>query len=425
VKIFAPWMVIKMLRLGDGQGTVGTMSASKSKRQGRRIGWFLLLIAAIAVAVAYSGITTRHEQEAALTKETLARALPTVDVVLPKRGTGPQEIVLPGEIQAWYTAPILARVNGYVKMWYKDYGAKVKAGDLLAEIDTPDLDQQFDQAKADLATAQANLELAEITTKRWNALRSSNSVSQQSADEKVGEANARKAEVEAAKAKVGHLQALESFKRIIAPFEGTVTVRNVDVGALVSATPSGNSRDLQELFEVADVRKVRVYVQVPQAFAAQLSPGLKADLKLSQYPDRVFEADLATTSNAIVEKSRSLLVELHADNKDGLLQPGSFVEVDFKLPPNPDTLRLPSTALIFRGLHPEVATVGDNGRIVLNRVQIGRNLGDEIEILSGLTLTDRVVKNPSDSVADGDEVKISGKGDDVLARGQADKKEGK
>jgi RND family efflux transporter MFP subunit len=382
------------------------MSSQTPKRLARKVAWLLGFLAIVAIAVAYFGITNRENQEKKLTQQTLAQAIPTVDVVLPERGTVPQELVLPGEIQAWYTAPILARVNGYVKMWYKDIGAHVKAGDLLAEIDTPDLDQQLEQAKADLATAKARLDLAEITTKRWNALRSSDAVSQQSADEKAGEATARKAEVEAAKAKVGHLDAMEDFKKIAAPFDGVVTVRNIDVGALVSATPSGNSHELQQLFEVSDVHEVRIYVQVPQAFAAQLHAGLKADLKLSQYPDRVFNADVATTSHAIAQKSRSLLVELHTDNKDELLQPGSFVEVHFQLPPNENLLRVPTSALIFRGLHPEVAIVGADGKILLKQVGVGRDLGTEVEILSGLSPSDRAVKSPSDSIANGDVVKI-------------------
>ncbi len=370
--------------------------------------WQLGFLAIVAAVVACLGIANRENNGKQLTQQTLAQAIPTVEVVLPERGTVPQELLLPGEIQAWYTASILARVNGYVKMWYKDIGAQVKAGDLLAQIDTPDLDQQLEQAKGDLATAKANLDLAEITAKRWNALRTSDAVSQQSADEKAGEAAARKAQVEAAKARVGRLEAMESFKKIAAPFDGVVTVRNIDVGALVSATPSGTAHELQELFEVADIHELRVYVQVPQAFAARLSAGLKADLKLSQYPDRVFKADVATTSNAITQKSRSLLVELHTNNEAGLLQPGSFVEVHFQLPPNENLLRVPTSALIFRGLHPQVATLGTDGRILLKRVEVGRDLGTEVEILSGLSPSDRVVKSPSDSIANGDVVKIVG-----------------
>lgn len=372
------------------------MSSEKPKTLGRKVVWQLGFLAVVAIVVAYFGITSRENKEKQLTQQTLARAVPTVDVVSPERGTVPQELVLPGEIQAWYTAPILARVNGYVRMWYKDYGAEVKAGDLLAEIDTPDLDEQLEQAKGNLAKSQANLALAEITAKRWNALRSSDAVSQQAADEKVGEENARKAEVTAAQANVARLRAMEDFKKITAPFDGVVTVRNIDVGALVSATPSGNTHELQELFQVSDIHKLRVYVQVPQAFAAQLSPGLQADMKLSQYPDRVFKADVATTSKAITQRSRSLLVELHSENKDELLQPGSFVEVHFQLPPNENFLRLPTSALIFRGSQSEVATVGADGKIVLKPVKVGRDLGMEVEILSGLSPSDRVVKSPSE-----------------------------
>jgi RND family efflux transporter MFP subunit len=390
-----------------GKGTARSMSSLKPKRSGRKVALFLGALAIVAAAVAYFGIAGREDQAAKLKQQTLVQSRPSVDVVLAERGTGPQELVLPGDIQAWYTAPILARVSGYVKMWHKDIGARVKAGELLAEIDTPDLDQQLEQARGDLATARAKLELAEITAKRWNALRSSDAVSQQSADEKAGEANAHKSEVEAAKARVGRLEAMENFKMIVAPFDGVVTVRNVDVGALVSATPSGNSHELQQLFEVSDVHKLRVYVQVPQAFAARLSPGLKAELKLSQFPDRVFPADLATTSNAISAKARTLLVELHCDNKDGVLQPGSFVEVHFKLPTNDSVLRVPTTALIFRGLYPEVAVVGADNKIILKRVEVGRDLGTDVEISSGLSPTDRVVRSPSDSIANGDEVKIS------------------
>jgi RND family efflux transporter MFP subunit len=394
------------------------MSSAQPKRLGRRVVLFLAVLAIVAVAVAYVGVSDREKHETNLTQQTLAQAVPTVDVVTPQAGTGPRELVLPGEIQAWYTAPILARVNGYVKAWYKDYGAEVKAGDVLAEIDTPDLDQQYDQAKADLETAKANLSLAEVTAKRWESLRSSDAVSQQSADEKSGEAAARKAQVEAAKAKVGHLQAMEAFKKIVAPFDGVVTVRNIDVGALVSSTPAGNTHELQELFEVSDVHEVRVYVQVPQAFAAKLSAGLTADLKLPQYPERVFMAKVATTSNAINQKSRSLLVELHSDNKDRLLQPGSFVEVHFKLPPNSNVLRLPTTALIFRGLHPEVATVGPDDKVVLKQVEVGQDLGTEVEITSGVSPDDRVVKSPSDSIANGDEVRPSGDKEHKVASGQ-------
>ncbi len=375
-----------------------------SARLGRKVVAGLSLAGLAAIIVAFLGISSRQKSEADLTRWTNAQAIPTVEIVSPARGVGRQQLVLPGNVEAWYQAPIYARVNGYVKMWYKDIGAKVKAGELLAEIDTPDLDQQYEQAKGELAKAQANEALAELTAKRWEAMRAQNAVSQQNADEKVGDYNASKAEVSAAQADVARLAALEGFKRIIAPFDGVVTSRNIDVGALVNSTPTGPLA----LFQVADIRRMRIYVSVPQSFSGELHVGMTAELKLPQYPGRSFAATLATTSNAIVQKDRSLLVELHRDNSDGILQPGSFVEVHFELPANDEVLRLPASALIFRSNQPEVATVGADDRVRLIPIEVGRDLGTEVEVLSGLTTNDRVIKAPWDSIADGDEVNIAG-----------------
>ncbi len=377
---------------------------SDSKKLGRTVMWRLGLFGLVAIGVAMFGITNREKSVADLTQQTRALAIPTVAVVMPKRGVGPQELVLPGDVEAWYQAPIYARVNGYVKMWYKDIGAKVKAGELLAEIDTPDLDQQYEQAKGELAKAQANEALAELTSKRWEAMRVTNAVSQQNADEKVGEYNASKAEVAAASANVAKLSALEGFKKIISPFDGIVTARNIDVGALVTSTPTSPLA----LFEVADIHEMRIYVSVPQSYSAELQVGMTAELKLPQYPDRSFRATLATTSNAISQKARSLLVELHRDNKDGVLQPGSFVEVHFELPANTEVLRIPASALIFRKNQPEVATVGPDDKVAMKPVEVGRDLGTEVEVLSGFSTSDRIVGSPSDSIADGDEVRIAG-----------------
>ncbi len=375
-----------------------------SARLGRKVVAGLSLAGLAAIIVAFLGISSRQKSEADLTRWTNAQAIPTVEIVSPARGVGRQQLILPGNVEAWYQAPIYARVNGYVKMWYKDIGAKVKAGELLAEIDTPDLDQQYEQAKGELAKAQANEALAELTAKRWEAMRAQNAVSQQNADEKVGDYNASKAEVSAAQADVARLAALEGFKRIIAPFDGVVTSRNIDVGALVNSTPTGPLA----LFQVADIRRMRIYVSVPQSFSGELHVGMTAELKLPQYPGRSFAATLATTSNAIVQKDRSLLVELHRDNSDGILQPGSFVEVHFELPANDEVLRLPASALIFRSNQPEVATVGADDRVRLIPIEVGRDLGTEVEVLSGLTTNDRVIKAPWDSIADGDEVNIAG-----------------
>ncbi|HLH10900.1 MAG TPA: efflux RND transporter periplasmic adaptor subunit [Methylovirgula sp.] len=391
------------------------LSPKEAKRLGRKVKSRLLLAALVAMGVAFFGVTTREKNENALTQWTQAQAVPTVDIVQPERGVGSQDLTLPGNVEAWYQAPLYARVNGYVKMWYKDIGAKVKAGDLLADIDTPDLDQQYEQAKGELAKAQADETLAELTAKRWQAMRNTAAVSQQDADVKAGEYEASKAAVVAAKANVAKLAALESYKKIIAPFGGVVTARNVDVGALVNSTPTNSrlgefasSGTPSPLFEIADLDELRIYVSVPQSFSAQISVGMNAELKLPQYPDRSFEAAVATTSNAISSRGRALLVELHRDNKDGVLQPGSFAEVHFKLPANQEVLRIPASALMFRRDRPEVATIGSDDKVVLKPIQVGRDLGTEVEVLSGLTTNDRVIRSPWDSISEGDKVHVAG-----------------
>ncbi len=386
----------------DDENTGGHDKARK--RIGRKVTFRLALVGVGAVVLAFFGISSREREEGDLARLTQQEAIPTVEVVMPERGTSGQHLVLPGEVQAWYSAPIYARVSGYVKMWYKDIGAKVKAGDVLAEIDTPDLDQQYEQAKGELARAQADAALAELTAKRWEAMRATDAVSQQTADEKVGNFKAMKAQVAAATANVARLAALEGFKKITAPFDGVVTARKIDVGALVNSTP-GIAPDL---FDVADVHEMRIYVDVPQAFSAEVRTGMSAQLKLPQFPNESFAATVATTSDAISQGSRSLLVELRRDNKDGLLQQGAFVEVDFDLPPDPDALRIPASALIFRRIGPEVATVDSCSKVVLKDVVVGRDLGTEVEIKSGLATDDRLIRSPSDSIASGESVSVVG-----------------
>jgi RND family efflux transporter MFP subunit len=360
-----------------------------------------LLIAALAAA-AY-GIFSRAKSEKALARWTIAQAMDSVQVAPPGTSTAPRHLVLPGDVQAFYEAPIYARVSGYLKSWSQDIGAHVRKGQSLAIIDTPDLDEDLAQAQADLATARANSALAEITAKRWHALLASNSVSVQSADEKAGSAAAQRAMVAAQVAHVSRLQSLESFKRLVAPFDGIVTARNTDVGALITG---GSSASLA-LFKVADVHAMRVYVRVPQSYASQLQVGMTATLKQPQYPGVSFPATLATTSQSVATESRTVLVELTAPNSEGKLWPGTYAEVDFALPPDKNVLLVPSSALIFRAHGAQLAILGAHSRIVLKDVTIGRNLGNEIEITSGITPTDRIVTAPLDTIEDGETVNVT------------------
>jgi RND family efflux transporter MFP subunit len=356
------------------------------------------------VVIAVLGVVDRHQSEAKLQTWTNAAAVPTVAVVLPRRDDKPQKLVLPGVVEAFYQAAIYARVSGYLKMWYEDIGARVKAGQLLAEIEAPDLDQQLARAKGDLAIAKANEALAVLTAKRWLALRATDSVSQQTADEKSGNAASKHAAVVAAEAEVQRLNALESFKRITAPFDGVVTARKTDVGALINAG-SGSG---PELFSVADVHAMRIYVQVPQTFAPELRLGMAATLHLPQHPKQTYTATVATTSNAISLDSRTLLVELHADNRDGKLLPGTYAEVHFQLPEPPDVLRLPASSLLFRDHGLKVAVVGPNDKVELKSIEVGRDLGTEVEVTSGINPDDHVIDSPPDSIGAGNLVEVAG-----------------
>jgi RND family efflux transporter MFP subunit len=365
----------------------------------RHYGWTAL---AIAVVIAVMGIFNRSRSETQLIQWTREQAIPEVAVVTPQRGVGGQELVLPGQVEANYEAPIHARVSGYLKMWYEDIGAHVKAGQLLAEIDTPDLDQQLLQAKASLASAKADAELAQLTAKRWKASIVANAVSQQTIDEKVGDATARQAQADAAAANVQRLNVLESFKRVVAPFDGIVTARKTDIGALINA--SGESGP--ELFSVADLHKIRVYVRVPQAFSSMLTPGMTAVLKLPQFPDQPFEAKLDTTSNAIDHDSRTVLAEFLMDNPNGKLWPGTYAETHLQLPADPTMLHVPTSALLFRQDGMMVAAVGKDDKVELRSVTLGRDLGTQVEVLSGVGATDRIIDIPPDSIATGDKVRL-------------------
>lgn len=381
---------------------------------------YLVLAAIVLAGLAAWGILDRNRSDADLARWTDEQAVPTVDLVSPGRATEDQHLILPADIQAFYTAPIHSRVNGYVKMWYFDIGARVKAGQVLAKIDTPDLDQQYEQAKGELAKAQADYDLAVVTAKRWQSLRTSQAVSQQAADEKTSDAQARKAQVTASQANLDRVKAMEGFKDIVAPFDGIVTARRIDVGALVSAT----NTNPKALFDVSSVEKVRVYAQVPQVDAAAMHKGLKVALTLPQYPGRTFEGALDTTADAISDTSRALLVEAIFDNKDGKLSPGAYATARFDLPLDPHKLVIPSSAMIFRNQAPQVAVVS-NDKVTLKTISILVDTGPQIELGSGLAPTDKIVLSPSDSIATGDTVrigKIDGKpSGDAAPRHEAEK----
>jgi membrane fusion protein (multidrug efflux system) len=356
----------------------------------------------VAVLAVVLGLAIRYHQHHELVQWTDAQLIPSVRLAPSSDPAKLQAITLPGHLNAWYTAPIHARVDGYLKTWYKDIGAKVKTGDVLATIDTPELDQQLEQAKAVLVKAQADAKLANITSQRWQHLLASDSVSKQEADEKSGEAAAAEATVLAAKADVDRLDALEGFKNIVSPFNGTVTARRTDVGDLITA----NSPNSPELFEVADVSRMRLYVPIPEVDASAIKPGMKAQLSVPEMPGRTFEATLIGTSEAISQTSGSLLAQFEASNSDGVLKPGDYADVRLDLSVDPNLLSVPASALIFRSQGPQIAVLDPDGRVSLRKVHIALDLGTSLQIDKGLTVTDRVIENPPDSLMEGDKVRV-------------------
>ncbi|MDE2355244.1 MAG: efflux RND transporter periplasmic adaptor subunit [Alphaproteobacteria bacterium] len=363
-------------------------------------------VALILVVVGVIGrITASHRTQT----WTSTQAIPVVSLVAPEAESANQDLVLPGTLSAFYNAPIFARVPGYLKVWYHDIGAHVTKGELLAVIDTPDLDQQLIQAKADLNTIEAKQNLAAITARRWSSLLKQDAVSAQETDEKTGDLAATTAEVNAGKAHVGQLEALKAFSRIVAPFDGVVTARKTDIGYLINA--GAGASPTSELFDVAEVDKLRLYVSVPQVYGARIKPGVKASLTVPEYPGRPFPATLVTTANAVSDRSGTILVELIVDNRDGALKAGDYAQVTFDMPGDAAAggaaVRLPSSVLIFRGKSAEVAVLGPNDRVVMKPVTVGRDLGDSIEISAGLSPTDRVINNPPDSITQGELVRVA------------------
>jgi RND family efflux transporter MFP subunit len=372
-----------------------------SKRWRLPVALTVMLLAAGTIAV--NGINSRAQSKQELATWTAAQAVPTVALATLAHGSSEQSLILPGNIQPYYKSAIYARVSGYLKSWQQDIGAHVTAGQVLASIDAPDLDQQLAQAKATLASARANAQLAAVTAQRWASLLKTQTVSQQAVDNYTSDAASKKAAADATQANVRQLEAMESFKTIVAPFDGVLTQRNTDVGALINAGKSTG----QELFEVSDLRRVRIYVQVPQAFTAQLRPGLKATIEMPQYPGRKFDATLVTTASAIDAASRSMRVELQADNADGSLVGGTYCQVDFHLPSNPDVLRIPATALVPTNRGAQVAVLGDGNKVSLKEIQLGRDFGDSVEVTTGLAPTDRVIDSPPETLQEGDTIQLA------------------
>lgn len=372
--------------------------ASGSPRTRRSNKGRFFVAALIAAGLAAFGVISRRLEHDRLAQWTEAQATPSVELATLKLGSADDGLTLPGEIKALNEAQIRARVNGYVKEWKYDIGARVKAGETLAVIDAPELDQQYQEAKGQLEKAEAHAQLARLTSKRWAALRASTVVSQQSVDEKSGEANAKDAEVAVARGNLNRLQALKSFTEVTAPFAGVVTARRIDVGVLV-----GPAHPV-ELFDIADIHQLRVYVRVPQSLAPQIRQGMKAALSLPQYPGRTFEAKVTATSDAIEANSRTLLVQLLTNNDSGALLPGSFAEVRFELPKKTNVVRIPATALLFRDNQIQVAVVDADQRIAFRKLTIDRDLGSEVEVSAGVHVSDRVVNFPSETLQEGEAV---------------------
>ena len=379
-------------------------SVSSGKHRAIRA-WLVGVIAFLAAAgIVVSGILQRIHAHAAVSIETAAMAVPLVNVVSPQRTAPSHELVLPGNVEPYMTAPIYSRTSGYVKKWYVDIGARVKTGQLLAEIDTPEVDQQLQQSRSNLATAEANLRLAEITKNRYQELLKTNAVSQQDADNAVGTYNANNSIVQANQANVKQLETLQSFEKIYAPFDGIVTVRNVDVGDLINSGSAPGTKT--DLFHIAQPGKLRVYVYVPQEYSQEAAPGLTAELTLAEFPGRRFPGKLVRTANAINNATRTLQVEVDVDNPTGKLLSGSYAEVHLKLPGLASSLLLPVDTLLFRSEGLQVAVVKD-GKVLLTQVTPGHDFGNQIEILSGLSGNESVIQNPPDSVLSGQQVQIA------------------
>jgi membrane fusion protein, multidrug efflux system len=363
-----------------------------------------ILVGAVLLVLITAGVVTflnRKSETDALAKETDAIAVPTVAVVQPQAEPGNDELVLPGNLQAYIESPIFARTNGYLLRWYKDMGSKVEKGELLAAIDTPEVDQELSQARATREQIKAALGLAKISADRWANLRKTDSVSQQEADQQASGYEQALANLAAADANVRRLEELESFKNVYAPFSGVLTRRNVDPGALIN---SGAQAAGRELFDIARVDPIRVYVSVPQAYAPNIKAGMKANVTLQEFPGQKFVGTVVRTADAIDLATRTLNTEVDVPNKDGKLLPGSFGQVHFAAGTSVPRITIPVNAMLFRAEGAQVAIVDKDGKVHLQPITIGRDFGARLEILSGVEVSDRIIVNPSDSLEEGQQV---------------------
>src|SRR6267154_897491 len=374
---------------------------ARLKRRGLVIA---LVVAALAVAVLIVGIRSRVKAEASLRSVTQQMAVPSVSVVLPKPTASAEEVILPGNIQPFISSPIYARTDGYVKAWYFDIGAHVKKGQLLAIIQTPEVDEQLSQARSTLATAQANLELAQITRDRYQSLLTKHAVAQQDVDNAVGGYSANKAAVDADMANVRHFEALVSFEKVYAPFDGVIITRNTDIGDLINS--GSNTAPRTDLFDIAQPGTLRVYVNVPEEYSRGVKPGMtSADIVLTEFPGQKFQGNLVRTAEAINATTRTLLAEVDVQNPKGTLLSGSYAEVHLKIPGQGATFLLPVNALIFRSEKLQVGVV-KNGKVALTEVTPGHDFGADIEVVAGLNPNDQVIVNPPDSLVSGQQVKL-------------------
>ncbi len=376
----------------------GARSPKKS-----RVFVFFFAVAVVLVIIAVFLVFQRKTQYQALAKETEAASIPTVAVVRPTPEPGDENLVLPGTLQAYVESPIYARTNGYLRKWYHDIGTRVNKGELLAEIDTPEVDQQLSQGHADLDTAQANLHLAEITAARNIELLKTNAISKQEADNSNGDLAAKKAIVQSAEANLRRLQELKSFQRVTAPFSGVITRRNVDIGTLIN---SGNGGAAQQLFYLAQTDPIRVFINVPESSAASIHPGIGAYIELTQYPGQKFEGKVVRTSESIDLSTRTLMTEVDVPNKTGQLLPGGYAQVYLQVKATGQRLQVPVNSLLFRSEGLRAVVIDSDQRARLRPLVIGRDYGTTLEVLGGLKADDWIVMNPPDSLEDGQEVHV-------------------